>query len=64
MDFCEEVKIVREKLDLTQKELAEALNISFATVNRWENKKVKPSNLAEKMFDDFCESNFINLKDN
>lgn len=31
------LKIIREYLNMSQTELAELLNISFATVNRWEN---------------------------
>jgi len=62
MMFPEKVKHVREKLHLSQKNLAEALNVSFATINRWENSKVIPSNLAQKSFYDFCENNFIDLK--
>ncbi len=62
MSFPEQVKYIRKKLYLSQKELAEALNVSFSTINRWENSKVIPSNLAEKTFYDFCESNFIDLE--
>lgn len=62
MSFPEQVKYIRKKLYLSQKELAEALNVSFSTINRWENSKVIPSNLAEKAFYDFCESNFIDLE--
>ena len=61
--FGEIVKIVRSKLNITQKQLADALNVSFATVNRWENNQVKPSNLAITQFIDFCENNFINVMD-
>jgi len=39
--------------------MADALNVSFATINRWENAKVTPSNLAQKTFYEFCENNFI-----
>lgn len=59
MEFAKQVKYVREQLRFSQKQLADALNVSFATINRWENSKVTPSNLAQKTFYDFCESNFI-----
>lgn len=59
MEFAKQVKYVREQLHFSQKQLAEALNVSFATINRWENSKVTPSNLAQTTFYEFCESNFI-----
>jgi DNA-binding transcriptional regulator YiaG len=49
-------------LKLSQTELAEALSVSFSTINRWENNKVEPSKLALKSFYDFCENNFIDLE--
>ncbi|WP_059005335.1 helix-turn-helix transcriptional regulator [Bittarella massiliensis (ex Durand et al. 2017)] len=61
MDFSSIVKKVRLELSLTQKQLAQALNVSYTTINRWENGHVVPSNLAQKSFFDFCESNFINI---
>lgn len=60
MGFSSIVKKVRLELSLTQKQLAQALNVSYTTINRWENGHVVPSNLAQKSFFDFCESNFIN----
>lgn len=62
MEFSEIVKKVRIILNLSQSQLADALSVSFATINRWENKKVEPSKLARKSFDDFCENNFIDTK--
>lgn len=59
MEFAEQVRYVREQLHYSQKQLAEALSVSFATINRWENSRVTPSNLAMKTFYEFCESNFI-----
>jgi len=61
VNFSEFVIYVRKQLDLTQKELAEAINVSFSTINRWENGHVIPSNLAVKSFYDFCENNFIEI---
>lgn len=61
MLFSEKVKLARKKLNMTQAELASALGVSFATINRWENNQVTPSSLAQKAFEDFCESNFIDF---
>ena len=62
--FSEFVVFVRRKLKLSQKQLAMALNVSYSTINRWENGHVVPSNLAKKSFFDFCENNFINIPSN
>ena len=61
MHFSEQVKSVRNILNMSQKQLANALNLSFATINRWENSRNAPSKLAQKTFYDFCESNFIDI---
>ena len=42
MTFAEAVKKLREELNLTQELLARELNVSFATVNKWERNKTKP----------------------
>ena len=55
MTFSEFVISVRRKLKLSQKQLATAINVSYSTINRWENGHVVPSNLAVKSFYDFCE---------
>lgn len=61
MNFSEFVIFVRRKLKLSQKQLANAINVSYSTINRWENGHVVPSNLAVKSFYDFCENNFIDV---
>lgn len=48
------VKEVRRQLALSQEGLARELGVSFATINRWENRRVKPSKLAKAQFDAFC----------
>jgi DNA-binding XRE family transcriptional regulator len=63
MSFSEFVKEVRRNLNLSQKQLAQALNVNYTTINRWENEHVIPSNLARKIFFDLCESNFISIPD-
>ena len=53
-NFPEQVKEVRRQLGLSQEELAHALGVSFATVNRWENGKTAPSKLAQRQFEQLC----------
>jgi DNA-binding transcriptional regulator YiaG len=60
-NFPETVKEVRRQLTLSQEELAHALGVSFATVNRWENGKTVPSKLAQRQFEQFCKEKKINL---
>jgi superfamily II DNA or RNA helicase len=38
----EQIKIIRNRLKMSQQAFAVALGVSFATVNRWENGKAKP----------------------
>jgi len=40
------LKMLRKELNISQESLARELNVSFATLNRWENNKAKPSRLA------------------
>jgi putative transcriptional regulator len=48
------IKEVRTQLGISQEDLARELNVSFATINRWENEKTKPFRLARKKFEEFC----------
>ncbi len=57
-NFPETVKEVRRQLALSQEELAHALGVSFATVNRWENGKTIPPKLAQRQFEQFCKEKF------
>jgi type I restriction enzyme M protein len=41
-DFAQSVRQLRARLNLSQEQLAQRLNVSFATVNRWENAKAEP----------------------
>ena len=59
--FSDFVISVRKNLNLSQKQLAASINVSYSTINRWENGHVTPSNLATKSFLDFCENNFIDI---
>lgn len=52
--FSALAKDIRKQLTLSQEDLARELGVSFATVNRWENEKSKPSKLARVQFDNYC----------
>ena len=44
--IAQHVLEIRIEMGLTQEQFAAKLGVSFPTVNRWENKKTKPSPLA------------------
>lgn len=46
---------IRSKQRLSQEELAARLNVSFATVNRWENGKSEPQKAAKEAIDEMFE---------
>ena len=52
---------IRNQLGISQEEFARLLDVSFATVNRWENGKCKPSRMAQKSINTFCEKNGITV---
>ncbi len=62
MDFGLLIKCVRKELGLSQEQLARELNISFSTVNRWENGKTNPSHMAKEIFFKFCANNNVDIK--
>ena len=61
MEFSLKIRIVRERLEMSQEDLARALNVSFATINRWENAKTKPIKMGRAVFETFCEKNGISF---
>jgi transcriptional regulator with XRE-family HTH domain len=45
MELIEKLETYRLENKITQQELAEKLDVSFATVNRWFNGKSKPNKI-------------------
>lgn len=43
MSYADKIKDLRDKMMVTQHELAILLGVSFVTVNRWENKRFQPA---------------------
>ncbi len=54
MNFSGTIKELRSRLGLTQMELAEQLDVTFATVNRWESGRNKPAAAAMRKIFGFC----------
>lgn len=61
MSFAEDIKRIRLKAILTQEDFAKELGVSFATVNRWETGKAKPTIKAMKLIDQYCKKNNIDF---
>ncbi|WP_461207601.1 helix-turn-helix domain-containing protein [Clostridium sp. DL1XJH146] len=62
--FSDLLKKVRKDLNMTQEQLARELHVSFSTVNRWENDKSNPSNIAKVLFYSFCKEKGITIEQN
>ena len=63
MDFSTKVKQARHDMGMSQEELAHALNVSYVTINRWENGKSKPNRLAKSVFFTFCSKKGIKIQE-
>lgn len=61
MAFAEDIKIVRQKLFLSQTAFAKELGVSYTTVNRWERGKAKPTYKTMKAIDEYCKNNGIDF---
>ena len=63
MEFSEKVRFVRSQLGMSQEELAQALNVSYASIHRWEHAKAKPIKIALTAFNAFCKKRGITFDD-
>lgn len=59
MSFPEEIKRIRQRSFLTQKDFADKIGVAFSTVNRWESGRAKPNLKAMKSVNAFCLENNI-----
>ena len=57
------IKQIRAHLNMSQTEFAEQLNVTFQTVNRWENGRAVPNKLAQSKMFDFCKEKHIPVYD-
>lgn len=59
MEISETIKAIRKELQMTQADFAQAVHVSFSTVNRWENNRVIPNRMARALILDLCEKNNV-----
>jgi putative transcriptional regulator len=52
LEILDLVRHLRQQLNLSQKQFAAKLAVSFKTVNRWENRHTLPSPLALKLIEE------------
>ena len=57
------IKQIRTYLNISQTELAEQLNVTFTTVNRWENGRAVPNKLAQTQLYDLCKAKSVPVYD-
>lgn len=62
IDYPATIIKVRAKLNLSQAELADILDVSFASVNRWENGKYEPTRLVKEKIRLICEEHKIQME--
>jgi putative transcriptional regulator len=60
-EISELIRELRLRLGLTQEEFAAKLGVTFPTVNRWENRRSKPSRMAIQLIEGLLEKH--QLKD-
>lgn len=62
MEYYEIVKSVRMQLGWSQEKFANEIGVSFATVNRWEKQRCKPSKIAMNAIKALCAEHKIDYK--
>ena len=60
MNYPETLKQYRAKMFLSQNDLAKKIGVSYASVNRWENKKFEPTmKVKRKLHKLFVEAKMV-----
>jgi len=63
MSLSETLKRSRQKAFMTQEAFANEIQVTVATINRWENGRSKPNLTAMKKIKQFCEKNKLSYED-
>lgn len=59
MEINKVIRKIRLELGLSQEALARELHVGFTAVNRWENNRSKPNQIARHAFVEFCKKKNI-----
>ena len=60
INYAELLKQYREKMFLSQRDLADELGVSYVTINRWETGKFDPTiNMKKKLYEMFKKAKLI-----
>lgn len=62
MEYKDMIKTLREKLIISQDELAKILGVSFVSVNRWENGHHEPTIKIKRKLVQLLKDNGIEVK--
>ena len=62
MVLADQIRIMRQKLFMSQEAFANELNVSLATVNRWETGKSRPNLVTMKQIKAFCDDHDVNYE--
>lgn len=54
MEFSEIIRSIRLELNLSQEGLARELHVGFGSVNRWENNRSRPNQIARYALMELC----------
>lgn len=57
------IKQIRSYMNMSQTEFAEHLNVTFASVNRWENGRAVPNKLAQTRIYEICKADGVPVYD-
>jgi len=61
MEIGEAIKQIRLELGLSQEGFARELHVGFTSVNRWENNRAKPNQIARHALIELCKNRSINI---
>lgn len=61
MEFSQTIKRLRKELLMSQEAFAEELGVAFATVNRWETGRSKPTYKTLKKLDEYCKQHDLDF---
>lgn len=64
MEYADLILLIRKECSISQEEFAKELGVSFASVNRWERGRTKPSQMAIRSIEEFCRTYQIKYKTN